>query len=47
MVGVVITSSDGVSFHMERNCSLESDTIIFFLKAYERLMLGCALIWPC
>jgi len=44
MVGVVITSSDGVSFHMEWNCLLESDTIIFFLRAHERSMLGCELI---
>lgn len=44
MVGVVITSSDGVSFHMEWNRLLESDTIIFFLRAHERSMLGCELI---
>lgn len=45
MVGVVITSNDGVSFHMGWNCSLELDTIIFFLRAHERTMLCCELIW--
>lgn len=44
MVREVIISSYGVSFHMRWNCSLESDTMIFVLRAHERSMLGCELI---
>ena len=40
MVGEVITSSDGVSFHMGWNCSLKSDTIIFVLRAHKRVNVG-------